>query len=604
MKPDSILSATLVGIVLALLITCPSLAYAGNTLGLLGDRHPDVLYSVDTDQPVIALTIDDAPDPVSTRSILDVLAENEATATFFIIADRVPGNEALLEAIVASGHELGNHLTRDEPSIDLSPERFEEELIRSHTALSHFAEPRWFRPGSGWYDEWMVELLAKHNYRCALGSVYPVDAQIPWSWVAQQVILWMSSPGDIIILHDSGSRGLRTARTLSKALPRLRKKGYRIVSLTELVSMTGSQDSTEEQGAADPLSARYTIEGQEIALTDGRHEMQAAPGSATRITTAVFDTPVYGDLDGDGDDDVTLFLVYQPGGSGTFYYVAAALNEDDNYVGTNAVLLGDRIAPQTLSLRNGVVITTYADRRLEESMTTPPTIAKSTYLTLDDGNLKPMRPLAEGEQVFEGWVTIGHEVRSFVPCSENEDHWLLGSSPALAEILAAYHQALPNAKPYTPLFMILAGNVAEPPKDGFGADYEAGFRATQLVKVSPRGNCRSEYIVVDSPVAGQVIASPLRICGRARGTWFFEGDFPVVLTDAKGNILARSFVTAQGEWMTKDFVPFQGMLEFKKPASGARGTLVLKKDNPTGLPEHDDEVTIPVFFEWTVTGEQ
>ena len=222
----------------AFIVTVLIMAGCKGTLGIWKkDRHPDVLYSINTDEKVVALTIDDGPDPVSTRLILDTLSANESTATFFIIADHIPGNEALLEEMVSSSHELGNHLTRDEPSIDLEPPVFENELIRSHTLLSEYSEIHFFRPGSGRYDDKMLEILAEHDYHCVLGSIYPMDAQIPSTWFAKKVILWRVKPGAIIILHDSGSRGLRTARLLSDLLPELRNKGYRIVTLKELQSM-------------------------------------------------------------------------------------------------------------------------------------------------------------------------------------------------------------------------------------------------------------------------------------------------------------------------------------------------------------------------------
>lgn len=254
---------------------------------------------------------------------------------------------------------------------------------------------------------------------------------------------------------------------------------------------TGNQRSTvtRKGSAGDPLNATYTIEWQEISLLNGRSEVEAAPGSATKIITAVFGTVVLGDLDGDGDEDAALILVHAPGGSGTFYYVAAALNTNGTYRGTNAVLLGDRIAPQYVTVRNGVIVTNYADRRFEEPMSTPPSVGKSRYLTLDENKLVGIQPLGEAEQVVEGRVTIGHEVRSFLPCSQKSDLWLLGNSPALREIVAAYRQTLPNPKPYTPLFMVLVGSYTERPADGFGAQYKGGFLATQLVQVWPKGNC-------------------------------------------------------------------------------------------------------------------
>lgn len=89
--------------------------------------------------------------------------------------------------------------------------------------------------------------------------------------------------------------------------------------------------------------------------------------------------------------------------------------------------------------------------------------------------------------------------------------------------------------------------------------------------------------------------SPLVVTGEARGTWFFEGSFPVALLDAHGNTLLQTYAQAQGEWMTEDFVPFRSELTFAAPPT-ATGTLLLEKDNPSGLPEHDDEFRIPVRF--------
>jgi len=352
----------------------------------------------------------------------------------------------------------------------------------------------------------------------------------------------------------------------------------------------------ERGAAADPLQASYVVEDQEVRLVAGRGEVKSAPGSATKIRTSVFGKPVYGDLDGDGVDDAALLLVQEPGGSGTFYYVAAALNVHGAYRGTNAVLLGDRVAPQNVAIRNGLVVATYADRRPEEPMSAPPSVGKSKYLTLKDGALAAVEPLGDGEQVLEGWVTIGHEVRTFRPCSRKTDLWLLGSSTALNEIMGAYRETLPDPKPYTPLFMVLAGNYAARPADGFGVQYEAAFFATRLLRVWPGGNCTGGYIVVDSPAAGAPVTSPLRVRGEARGSWFFEGDFPLVLTDARGKIVAKGFCTAKREWMTDEFVPFEGTLEFKKPSSDNKGMLIFKRNNPTGLPEHDDALEIPVLF--------
>lgn len=103
-------------------------------------------------------------------------------------------------------------------------------------------------------------------------------------------------------------------------------------------------------------------------------------------------------------------------------------------------------------------------------------------------------------------------------------------------------------------------------------------------------------IQVDEPTPNQTISSPLTIHGKARGPWFFEASFPVRLTAVDGTVLATGIVQADGEWMTEDFVPFKVTLSFKVPAGARRGALVFSKSNASGLPQHDDQLIVPVKF--------
>ncbi len=105
---------------------------------------------------------------------------------------------------------------------------------------------------------------------------------------------------------------------------------------------------------------------------------------------------------------------------------------------------------------------------------------------------------------------------------------------------------------------------------------------------------KSDLIRVNSPRPNQLIESPLTVEGEAKGFWFFEGSFPVKLLDADGNTLAQSVAQAKSEWMTEEFVPFEAKIEFSTQKE--EGTLVLEKDNPSGLPENADELRIPVKF--------
>jgi len=96
-----------------------------------------------------------------------------------------------------------------------------------------------------------------------------------------------------------------------------------------------------------------------------------------------------------------------------------------------------------------------------------------------------------------------------------------------------------------------------------------------------------------SPQAGELLTSPYKVQGRARGSWFFEATLPIVLKDAAGNILVETYGQAQSDWMTSDWVPFEADLVFST-STEKMGELIIKKDNPSGLPENEGQVTYPV----------
>jgi hypothetical protein len=110
---------------------------------------------------------------------------------------------------------------------------------------------------------------------------------------------------------------------------------------------------------------------------------------------------------------------------------------------------------------------------------------------------------------------------------------------------------------------------------------------------SPAGN--ESLIRVTNVVPNQKITSPLTVTGEARGNWFFEASFPVKILDGNGQMIAQMPAQAIGEWMTSEFVPFKVVLSFAKPST-ATGTLMLNNDNPSGLPENDKFISIPIRF--------
>ncbi len=101
-------------------------------------------------------------------------------------------------------------------------------------------------------------------------------------------------------------------------------------------------------------------------------------------------------------------------------------------------------------------------------------------------------------------------------------------------------------------------------------------------------------ITVSQPVMNAQVSSPLTVAGQAKGSWYFEAQFPIRLLDSSGNQIASTTAQAQGNWMTTSFVPFTATLTYT--TNSATGTLILEKDNPSGEPQNAASISIPVTF--------
>ncbi len=142
-----------------------------------------------------------------------------------------------------------------------------------------------------------------------------------------------------------------------------------------------------------PKNATYIIENKEITLKDGESILPITPESATNITTKYFGNEIQYDLNNDGRPDSVFIITQNNGGSGTFYYVVAGINTENGYIGSHAILLGDRIAPQTTEISQDksmkdVIVVNYADRKENEPFTTQPWVGKSMLLKFDTNTMK------------------------------------------------------------------------------------------------------------------------------------------------------------------------------------------------------------------------
>lgn len=132
-------------------------------------------------------------------------------------------------------------------------------------------------------------------------------------------------------------------------------------------------------------------------------------------------------------------------------------------------------------------------------------------------------------------------------------------------------------------------------KDVENIDEPSSVAKTSVVILPKSEVAKDVKVQLDALKSGDKIASPVTITGKARGPWYFEASFPVELRDSNNLLLAQKPAQATSDWMTTNWVPFTVTLSFPTPAT-ATGTLIFRKDNPSGEPINDDQFSIEVQF--------
>lgn len=179
-----------------------------------------------------------------------------------------------------------------------------------------------------------------------------------------------------------------------------------VIFLLSVKTLTNNKLESEVEQKPEPVkiisdykNAEYIIAGEKIKLENGLSEKSSTIDSVIKIVTRYFGNEIWKDLNGDGHDDVVFLLTQQMGGSGTFFYIVAAIYTERGFIGSEGFFLGDRIAPQTTESGKGeIVIVNYAERKLGESFSTEPSEGKSIWLLLD----VKTRQFGEVEQDFGG----------------------------------------------------------------------------------------------------------------------------------------------------------------------------------------------------------
>lgn len=195
---------------------------------------PNIVYRVRTRDALVALSFDDGPHPTFTPQVLDILQRYDAKATFFLIGDRAVRHPDVVAAILAGGHEIGNHYSSNVSTLGHSDAEFARNLEQTEAELGLAAKPALFRPPGGVAWPRQIRLAKARGYICVLGCAYPHDPMRPPVWYIRWLIEKNLVPGAIVILHDGISDPSRSIEALPHTLEAGRRQGLRFVSISEL----------------------------------------------------------------------------------------------------------------------------------------------------------------------------------------------------------------------------------------------------------------------------------------------------------------------------------------------------------------------------------
>ena len=200
-----------------------------------------VLYKVNTDKKLIALTFDDGPYPPYTGRLLEVLREKNVHATFFVVGENAARHPELVKQAAAEGHEVALHAGTHRDLLKLNGRETAENIAAGTKTLTEITgqEPRFMRPPHGFKDWRVMREIERAGLTAVNWSVIPRDWTNPGTEVIVQRVCEKAFPGAIVLLHDGDSpknaaSREQTVQAAGKIIDRLRGEGYEFVTVGRL----------------------------------------------------------------------------------------------------------------------------------------------------------------------------------------------------------------------------------------------------------------------------------------------------------------------------------------------------------------------------------
>lgn len=205
------------------------------------ESRGEIVWEVPTKSKVIALSFDDGPNPKYTPEVLDLLKQYNAKATFFVLGSRVEKYPKLARREFEEGHELANHTYSHCNMVRVTSAKLQEEMTKANDAIYSVTgkKPALFRPPTGYYNETIVNTARDAGFIVIMWSWHQDtrDWSNPGTQKIINQVLNNARHGDIVLFHDHGGRRRQTIEALKEILPELQQRGYKFVTISELLAL-------------------------------------------------------------------------------------------------------------------------------------------------------------------------------------------------------------------------------------------------------------------------------------------------------------------------------------------------------------------------------
>lgn len=207
------------------------------------EQKGDVIWEVPLEEKYVSITFDDGPNAFITPKILDLLKQYDAKATFFVIGNRIDKHVDIIKREILEGHEIGNHTYNHVFfTTNYSKGRMTKEIDLTRKKIYDITGTAcsWFRPPGGYINDRVIDEAKKQGYTVVLWSWHQdtEDWKSPGVRAITNKVLKNVRNGDIILMHDSvrsDHNSSQTVEALKIILPELQKRGYKVVTVSELV---------------------------------------------------------------------------------------------------------------------------------------------------------------------------------------------------------------------------------------------------------------------------------------------------------------------------------------------------------------------------------